>query len=82
MTASAVGGYKHLYQQSLHKIHGDIVRIGTKLREAFALLLIHRLGPNELCYANADGVETVLGTPGLPKGPCTTVSSDIICWCC
>lgn len=45
-------GNLHGYRQKLHHEYGDIVRIG----------------PNDLSYANVDGVQSVLGPSGLPKG--------------
>jgi hypothetical protein len=46
-------GHLHEAYQKLHEKYGDIVRVG----------------PNELSYCNADGVLSILGTNGLPKGP-------------
>lgn len=47
-------GKQYLYIQELHNRYGDIIRIG----------------PNEVSIRNADAVAPLMGTNGLPKGPC------------
>ncbi|KAF9543833.1 high nitrogen upregulated cytochrome P450 monooxygenase 2 [Agrocybe pediades] len=46
-------GKLHLYHKELHDKYGPIVRVG----------------PNELSVVDKDFIPTLLGTPGLPKGP-------------
>lgn len=47
------GGKTHVYIDRLHRLYGDVVRIG----------------PNELSVRHKDACTTVLGAKGLPRGP-------------
>ena len=38
-----------------------------------AIDLFESTGPNELSIRNAAAIQPVLGTTGLPKGPCTSL---------
>ncbi|KII88386.1 hypothetical protein PLICRDRAFT_54225 [Plicaturopsis crispa FD-325 SS-3] len=46
-------GKTHIYYQELHKIYGDVVRVG----------------PNELSFRDVEAIDSMMGAPGLPKGP-------------
>ncbi|KAF7972354.1 hypothetical protein HWV62_18134 [Athelia sp. TMB] len=52
MTWESSKGKQHLYYSELHKIYGDIVRVG----------------PNEVSICDAKAIPDVLGVTGLPKG--------------
>ncbi|KAJ7510455.1 cytochrome P450 [Mycena galericulata] len=50
----AMGGKQHLYYSKLHQRFGDVVRIG----------------PNELSFRDVNAIVPMMGSKGMPKGPC------------
>lgn len=74
MVRVASKGKQHIYYQDLHAKYGDVVRIGQWSKTLFIPseneLVTLFVGPNELSIRNVDAVQAVLGTKGLPKGPC------------
>jgi hypothetical protein len=81
-------GNLYRYCQQLHHKYGDIVRTGQHIpiHSYDQTFLFYSLGPNDISYANVDGVQAVMGTPGLPKGPCKphevpsrAIFSNVIC---
>ncbi|KAJ7650732.1 cytochrome P450 [Roridomyces roridus] len=51
----SMGGKQHLYYSELHRRFGDVVRIG----------------PNELSFRDVNAIIPMMGSKGMPKGPCT-----------
>ena len=47
----------------------------------YQTILLDYLGPDDISYSDVDGVQPVLGTNGLPKGPCefVGVSPYVLC---
>ena len=55
----AASGRQHSYFRALHEKYGNIVRVG----------------PNDLTIRDATAITPMMGTTGLPKGPCKSVRS-------
>ena len=69
---SSMTGKRAKYYRALHKRYGDIVRIGTHqtLSWVYGIRLTELTGPNELSISNPSFIPPLLGSSGLPKGPC------------
>ena len=73
MAYIAARGDMHTYVERLHKVYGDVVRVG-KFSVLVGDILLECLpwppGPNELSFRDKDMVQPILSNKGVQKGPC------------